>query len=195
MEDSYDIYKNNLIKALGKISSTEIERLTQSIVDTIGNNKIFICGNGGSASTAEHMSCDLSKSVYKLCDSSKINDKLQVISLNSNISQITAIANDIDYKSIFSEQLLNFAKPNDLLIVITASGNSPNILDVVEVANSLKMKTFGLLGFGGGKAKDLVSHSICVDSYDYGVVEDCHLVINHMITDYLKMYFQSRYQK
>lgn len=194
MEDSYDNYKKNLIKAIKKINNVDIERLTQSIVDTIGNNKIFICGNGGSASTAEHMSCDLSKSVCKLCDS-KIIDKLQVISLNSNISQLTAIANDIDYKSIFSEQLLNLAKPNDLLIVITARGNSPNILDVIEIANSLKMKTFGLLGFGGGKAKDLVNHSICINSNDYGIVEDCHLIINHMVTDYLKIYFQSRYQK
>lgn len=194
MEDSYDIYRNNLIAAVSKISKSDIEQLTQAIVDTIGKNTIFICGNGGSASTAEHMSCDLSKSVYKLCDS-KITDKLRVISLSSNNSQITAIANDIDYRSIFTEQLLNFAKPGDLLIVITASGNSPNIINVVDVANNLNMKTFGLLGFGGGNAKDLVNHSISIDSNDYGVVEDCHLIINHMITDYLKIYFQSRYHK
>lgn len=191
MGQNYDLYRRGLLQALQKISNNDLDKLTNAILDTLGKGTIYVCGNGGSASTAEHMSCDLSKSIYKLC---KLTDKnrLKVISLNSNVAKITAIANDSDYKNIFSDQLVGLANPGDLLIVITASGNSPNILEVLNTAKTLDIYAFGLLGFGGGKARDLVNDYICVESSDYGVVEDCHLIINHMVTDYLKTYMLSR---
>lgn len=194
MGQSYDLYRSELLLALQKISNNDLDKLINAILDTLGKGTIYICGNGGSASTAEHMSCDLAKSVYKLCKLTNKN-RLKVMSLNSNISKITAIDNDSDYKNIFSDQLFGFVNPGDLLIVITASGNSPDILEALKTAKASGCNIFGLLGFGGGKAKDLANQHICVESNDYGVVEDCHLIINHMVTDYLKTYMLSRDQK
>jgi D-sedoheptulose 7-phosphate isomerase len=149
---NYDLYRSGLLQALQKISNNDLDKLTNAILNTLGNGTVYICGNGGSASTAEHMSCDLSKSIYKLSKRTNEN-RLKVVSLNSNVAKITALANDSDYKNIFSDQLIGLANPGDLLIVITASGNSPNILEVLNTAKTLGLYSFGLLGFGGVKAR------------------------------------------
>lgn len=131
---------------------------------------VYICGNGGSSATAEHFTNDLfSKGIKAIC-------------LNSNTSIVTMIGNDFGYEYIFSKQIKLFADGEDLLVVISASGNSPNILDALEES---PCETYALLGMGGGKAKDLADGCFIVDSMDYGVVEDEHMKIVHKIKDQL----------
>jgi D-sedoheptulose 7-phosphate isomerase len=179
-----------LLRAINAVTDQQLEKLTRAILRKMGNGTIFVCGNGGSASTAEHMTCDISKTSYKLCKRT-IENRIKTVSLSSNMATITATANDVHYQNVFSDQLELLAEKDDLLIVITASGNSPNIIKAVETAHTMGIYTFGLLGFGGGIVKEQLDGYICIDSYDYGVVEDCHLMINHMIADYLKSYMPS----
>jgi D-sedoheptulose 7-phosphate isomerase len=130
---------------------------------------IFVCGNGGSSGTAEHFSSDLmSKGINAVC-------------LNSNTSIMTEIANDFGYDYVFKKQLDVCASKDDLLIVLSGSGNSKNIL------NALKGEyiTFALLGMGGGKAKELANYFYIVNSHDYGVIENEHLRIVHEVKDLL----------
>ena len=116
---------------------------------------------------------------------SLVSDKpFKVIALTDNISWITALANDISYEAIFAEQLRNFAQPGDVLIAISGSGNSPNVLNAVEVARERGVKTVGWTGFGGGKLASMVDLSIVVDSHHMGRVEDVHVILMHLICYY-----------
>lgn len=143
------------------------------------NKKIFIIGNGGSASTANHMAADLF-SLERLIDY-----KSQVMSLSTNDSIVTQVGNDDEFENIFVRQLRSFACKGDIVIVISASGNSRNLIQAVDFANSNDIKTFGLLGFDGGALKNIVKEYILVKSKigDYGPVEDIHLMINHMVKE------------
>ena len=138
--------------------------------------QVFIFGNGGSASTASHFACDLGKGAA-------LPDKrrLRVMSLNDNVALMTAISNDISYEMVFKEQLINVLNPGDVIIGISASGNSPNVVRAFEYAREVGASTIGLIGFGGGKMKALSDHSVIIDSWDYGVVEGLHLVLEHLI--------------
>lgn len=140
---------------------------------------VFIVGNGGSASTASHMAADLAKNTI-----GPQMRRFRVMSLNDNMSLLTALANDEGYENVFREQLVNLINPGDVLIVISASGNSPNVLRAVEYAKSRHAQTVGLLGFDGGRALGLVDHPILVRSRDYGVIEDAHLVLNHILVEH-----------
>ena len=146
-------------------------------------NKVFILGNGGSASTASHMACDLSKGTIMNLHDPKLK-RLKVISITDNIALMTAIGNDIGYNEIFSQQL-HLAKEEDALIVITGSGNSENVIKAVEKGNNLGMTTIGMLGFDGGKVKDMLDYKIILPENHYGRVEDFHLMLNHIITEQL----------
>ena len=137
-------------------------------------NKIYICGNGGSASLAEHFSCDHQKIIYE-----KTKQKFNFVSLTSNISLITAIANDISYEEIFSKQIEISSNPNDLLICISASGNSGNIIKALKIAKKLNLKTFGLYG-QGGKAEKITNNSFIVKSKDVQIIEDIHTFYMHI---------------
>src|SRR5262245_47442652 len=132
---------------------------------------IYIAGNGGSAATASHWVNDLGKATKK---SGQV--PMRVMSLSDNVSWLTALANDEGYERIFSGQLDNFARPGDLLIVISASGNSPNLLRAVELARQRGVTTVGLLGFDGGALKNMVDEYLWLptDKGAYGVVESGH---------------------
>lgn len=179
-------YLDKLDKILKKIDKNKLVLFIRKIASFSRTDKtIFIAGNGGSASTASHMACDLGKTV--LVDS--LGDKeyrLRVISLTDNVPLITALANDYGNEYIFSEQLKSFARNGDMLIVLTGSGNSPNIIQAILTAKSMGINTFGLLGFGGGKAKEILDDSLIIDSYEYGLVEDVQLIIEHLITDWFR---------
>jgi D-sedoheptulose 7-phosphate isomerase len=140
---------------------------------------VFIVGNGGSASTASHMAADLAKNTI-----GPQMRRFRVMSLNDNMSLLTALANDEGYENVFREQLVNLINPSDVLIIISASGNSSNVLRAVEYAKSRHAQTVGLLGFDGGRALELVDHPILVRSRDYGVIEDAHLVLNHILVEH-----------
>lgn len=186
IKDHPQNYLQRLNRVLKKIDRNKLASLIAKIASFSKTDKtIFIAGNGGSAGTASHMACDLGKTV--LVDG--LGDKvyrLRVVSLNDNVPLITALANDYGYEHIFSEQLKSFGRSGDMLIIITGSGNSPNIIQAVLTAKSLNIDTYGLLGFGGGKVKEILNGMLLIDSVDYGLVEDAHLIIGHLITDWFR---------
>ena len=160
-----------------------IKKATQIIFDCISNeNSIWILGNGGSASTAEHFETDLSFVRYD-----KKTLKINASALTSNSSLITAISNDIGFEKIFSHQLQRKASKGDLCIVISASGNSLNLINGVKVAKLMGLTSIGLLGFDGGELAGQVDFSIVVKTEigKYGPVEDAHLAICHAISQEL----------
>lgn len=179
-------YLERLKKVLDSVDRNKIASLIERIASFSKTDKtIFIAGNGGSASTASHMACDLGKTV--LIDG--LGDKayrLRVLSLTDNVPLITALANDYGYEYIFSEKLKSFGRSGDMLIVLTCSGNSSNIIQAVLTAKSLGINTYGLLGFGGGKIKEVLDDMLLIDSDNYGLVEDAHLIISHLITDWFR---------
>lgn len=186
MKDHSRAYLDKLKSTIDNLDTKKIDLLKAKIQQAFFDEKtIFICGNGGSATTASHMACDLSKTILGKAPREATN-RARAISLNDNIALMTAWANDEGYEHIFSEQLKNIGSNGDLLIIITGSGNSSNILEVIVTAQKMGIKTFGLLGFAGGKAKDMLQDFILVNSHDYGIVEDTHHILNHLITDFLK---------
>ncbi|MBI2542904.1 MAG: SIS domain-containing protein [Candidatus Aenigmarchaeota archaeon] len=176
-------YLDDLKRIADLVSLDDIQNVVNVLVNAYKNDKrIFIFGNGGSAATSSHMACDIGKGTLK--DVRDRNEKrFHVISLNDNIPLMTAIANDISYDEVFAQQLRNHLQEGDIVIGISASGNSPNVLKAFSYANETRAVTIGLLGFmTGGKAKDLVNHSIIIKSNSYGIVEDFHMVLNHIFT-------------
>lgn len=141
---------------------------------------LYICGNGGSAGTSNHMVNDLSKG-------SAVEGKrrLRVLGLADNMSLLTAWGNDNGYETVFEEQLKNLWRPGDVLIVISASGNSPNIVRAAQWTKRQGGKVLGLVGFGGGKAKELSDLCLHFKSNNYGAVEDAHLMFSHLTSQYL----------
>lgn len=179
-------YLSDLTSALSAMPMGEIEAIGQAIESAYHEGrKIFIVGNGGSAATASHMACDFAKTTLGKSHE-RITKRFKAIALSDNVPLITAWGNDVSYDRIFGEQMRNLADKGDLLIVITASGNSPNILHCLEVAKELGMLTVGLLGFEGGKAFAMCDDAIVIRSNNYGIIEDAHSILNHMLTAYLK---------
>lgn len=173
----FEVYREQINKALNGIRSEPYDTAYETIkhAGKIGAS-IFCCGNGGSASIAEHFSCDHSKGVHMDTKTLRPN----VVSLASNMAVITAIGNDIGYASIFSKQLeFSSANDSDILVVVSSSGNSPNILNALDTANDRGMVTIALVGFDGGAAAQKADVVVHVNSDNYGIVEDCHQIIMH----------------
>ncbi len=147
-------------------------------------NSVFVIGNGGSAASSSHFVCDLGKGT--VMDFESKNKRFKVMSLCDNNSLISAYGNDLGYKYIFSEQLKNFASNDDVLIAISASGNSPNIMRAVETAKNMGVKVIGLSGFSGGRLKEFSDLNIHINNNHYGQVEDLHMMILHMVAYDLK---------
>jgi D-sedoheptulose 7-phosphate isomerase len=147
---------------------------------------VFLCGNGGSGSNASHFCEDLGKNTLRredfLDDAKK---RLKVLSLTDNTPYILAWANDEGFDRVFVEQLKNLASPGDLLIAISGSGNSPNVLRAVEWANRKGLRTFGCTGFDGGKLRTLAQENLHVPLHDMGMVESIHLAVFHWVLDNL----------
>lgn len=179
-------YLIELKRCLEKLDKRKIEQAINMLSEAYKNDQqVFILGNGGSASTSSHMACDLSKgTVQRVYDNSE--RRFRIISLTDNVALITALANDLSYDDIFSQQLQNLVRPNDVVIAISGSGNSPNVVKAVEYAEKCGAKTIGFLGFTtGGKLGKMVDCAIIVDSNYYGPIEDIQLVLNHLITSWL----------
>jgi phosphoheptose isomerase len=143
-------------------------------------NNIYTIGNGASASIAQHWACDYTKG----CKKGGLRPR--VISLAANIPLMTAVANDISYDDVYSFQLDALGQEGDVLVAISSSGNSPNVVKAIETAKSLKMKTIALTGFDGGKARELADISLHVDINEYEAAEDVHQAIMHMIAKYMR---------
>ncbi len=177
-------YKNQIISALNAVDENTIQIIVQNILNIRKNGKtIFVAGNGGSSATSSHLATDL------MFGSKLVNPALKVISLNDNNAIITATGNDIGFEKIFSRQLENLGQNEDLAILISASGNSPNVLECIAICKSKNIKTIGLTGFDGGMLSKLVDLSLHIPTElgMYGVVEDIHLIISHIITEHLKL--------
>ena len=173
-------------KYISELQFHEFEALVSLLLNVREDGaQVLIAGNGGSATTASHFATDLSVGTLKL-------GKLPVraISLTDNLSLITAVANDLDYKLVFEQQIAVLGKPGDLLVLISASGNSENLIQALNLAVRKKMKIFTLTGFDGGKLKELsIGNNIHVQSMlgEYGLVEDLHLSICHMATECIRL--------
>lgn len=141
---------------------------------------LFICGNGGSWATAAHMVNDFSKNTRQ-----SGMKRLRVVGLGDNIPLLTAYANDEGYDRVFAEPLMSLMKPDDVLLAISGSGNSPNVLLAIEAAHSISGKTFGLTGFSGGKMKQLVDHCLVIPSNSMEMIEDFHMIVDHIIATIL----------
>lgn len=160
----------------------QIEKLCQILIKArYEKNKIFFLGNGGSASTASHFICDMNKT-----STMTSKNRLKAISLVDNIPIISAYGNDVSYNSIFLEQLKNLLEPKDVVIAISGSGNSKNILEAVSYARDNNATVVGLTGFDGGKLKTLCDTCIIIPSDSMYRVEDMHLMINHILTFVLR---------
>ena len=146
--------------------------------------QVLIVGNGGSAATASHMACDLGKGTIDRT-ASRFR-RFRALSLADNSALMSAVGNDLSFDDLFSEQLATLMCDGDVVIVISASGNSPNLVRAVEYARSRGAETIGLLGFGGGRLAEMVDHALVVSSRNYGLSEDFHLIIQHVVTQYLR---------
>jgi len=170
-------YLNELKKAMDSLALEKIEEIFQLILEALNRkSQIFIMGNGGSGATASHFACDMNKGVKK-----GQKNASKVICLNDNVPIMLAIANDISYNDIFIEQLKNFLIPDDLVLGISCSGNSENILRAIEYANKNDAKTIGITGFRGGKLSQIAQTVITVPINDTPKVEDIHMALFHII--------------
>lgn len=170
-------YLEDVSSIIKKIPVEKIEEIITLLTQAYRNdNTVFLFGNGGSAATASHMVCDLGKGT--VVDGGK---RFRVISLSDSIPLMTAYANDYDYQYIFSEQLKNLVRKNDIAFGLSGSGNSPNVLNAFKTARENGAKTVGLTGYEGGKMKDLCDLSIIVPSNNMQKIEDLHLIICHVI--------------
>ncbi len=174
-------------RELLQINPAEVTALADAIYDCYSKGRwVFLCGNGGSGSNASHFCEDLGKGTLRREDfDSDRKKRLRVLSLTDNTPYILAWANDEGFDRIFVEQLKNLASPRDLLIAISGSGNSPNVLRAVEWANGNGLKTFGCTGFSGGKLRTLAQQGMHVPLDDMGIVESIHLTAFHWVVDNL----------
>lgn len=183
-------YIKNFFRELGsqmdKISWKEIAHAIKILQSTYENDgQVYLIGNGGSAAIASHFANDLNKTVLGKRGAKKTK-RFRAISLSDNASTLTAWANDVGFEDIFAEQLKNFAQEKDTLVVISSSGNSPNIIKAAETAQNLHLPIIGFVGFDGGKLLSLSDAKIHVSSDKYAVVESAHDAICHLITTYFE---------
>jgi len=182
INDFVKSYKSKLISLISNIDPTTIAEIINALENTIQNSsRVYILGNGGSSATASHMVNDLGAGLRRR---GIIN--LDVVSLADNTPVITAIANDIGYDNIFYMQMEGLLKPDDLVIAISCSGNSPNITKAIQYAKKQGCKLVGVTGFDGGLLKEISDINFHVDAEkgQYGLVEDVHMILDHIIYSY-----------
>jgi D-sedoheptulose 7-phosphate isomerase len=175
-------YFHALRGVLERLDAAVVDRITQVLLQARDEGRmVFIVGNGGSASTAAHMATDLSKvTAVDGCEG------IRAVSLADHVALLTAWANDCSYEESFAGPLRARLNPGDVLIAISASGRSPNVLAAVRLANEAGATTVGLAGFGGGDLAQLAQICLVADADDYGLVEDVHHATNHALTAAIK---------
>jgi D-sedoheptulose 7-phosphate isomerase len=176
-------YVSYLTQLLGQLDGEAIERIGRIFESARqAQRTIFLIGNGGSASTASHFANDLGFGTRK-----GGGQAYRTLSLTDNLAFITAAGNDVGYDFVFVEQLKTFLKEGDVVVAISASGNSPNVVKAVEYANDHGAITVGLTGFNGGRLREIVDDAIHIatPNGDYGPVEDLHLILDHLLSSYL----------
>ena len=175
-------YLEDLSQTLNRLPEDRIDQIVQILHEArLNNRQVFIMGNGGSASTASHFVCDLGKNTRI-----KGMPNFRVMGLTDNMAIFSALANDEGYDNVFSQQLASFVCPGDVVIGISASGNSPNVLNAVQLAKGMGAITIGFTGFDGGRLSPMVDFPVRVDSYLIEHVEDIHLMLEHLICKTLR---------
>lgn len=181
-ENFVKFYTDELSAVLSALPTDKFSEINAALQEAReAGNQIFTVGNGGSAAAASHMVCDFGKNTRETG-----KNRMRAICLNDNIPSVMAYANDEGYDVIFSEQLQALGQPGDILIAISGSGNSANILKVIETAHQMQIKVIGLTGFQGGKMKALTDICLVVPSDSMEMIEDVHLIINHILAGLLR---------
>ena len=187
MKELRNLISNYFVHAQAIFSNINIEEIEKIVlaIDTLRkkNNTIYIAGNGGSAATASHFATDIG------VGSLNRTNPVRVVSMCDNSAAITAISNDLDYSAVFEQQIKLLGKSEDLLIVISASGNSQNLIKAVEMAKAIGMNVFSLTGFDGGRLREITAEQnvhVATPKGAYGLVEDAHLAICHVITECIR---------
>lgn len=177
MQPTVSEYMSTLSGVLASLPLGAIDQATKAIRDAWGaGRQVFLFGNGGSAATASHLVCDLAKGL-----NSADRPRLKAIAFTDNVPLLSAYGNDISYDQVFAEPLRNFCQRGDVVIAISGSGNSPNVLRAIEAANEIGALTVGLSGFAGGKLKELCKLNVVVASDNMQQIEDAHLIIGHAL--------------
>lgn len=170
-------YREREIAVLNSLDLNSVNQVMNVLEDArLHGKRIFICGNGGSAATASHYCCDFNKGV-----SENQNDKYNFECLNDNIPTLMAVANDIGYEEVFRFPLKNKMKSGDILIGISGSGNSKNVVNAMEYAKSIGGTTIAIVGYSGGKMKETADYNIHVNINDMQISEDIHMMLDHMM--------------
>lgn len=170
-------YREREIAVLNSLDLNSVNQVMNVLEDArLHGKRIFICGNGGSAATASHYCCDFNKGV-----SENQNDKYNFECLNDNVPTLMAVANDIGYEEVFRFPLKNKMKSGEILIGISGSGNSKNVVNAMEYAKSIGGTTIAIVGYSGGKMKEMADYSIHVNINDMQISEDIHMMLDHMM--------------
>lgn len=178
----FDAYAEEMSRAAKTIEPTAFDRAAAILLKAYAAGaRMFSCGNGGSASIANHVQCDHVKSVRTETDLTP-----QVLSLSTNVELLTAIANDMGYENIFAYQLQSQSSPGDVLVAVSASGRSPNIVRALRWACGHGLRTIAVTGFDGGVAKAVAEVSIHVECTNYGIIEDLHQGVMHVLAQYIR---------
>lgn len=177
----FNDYASQLSAILTRSDWSMVERLALDLKYAWQHKRqVFICGNGGSAGNAIHLANDYLYGIIKHSGAG-----LRVHSLSANSAILTCLANDVGYEHIYAEQLAVYGQPSDLLIVLSGSGNSPNILSVLEKAKTMDIKSYAILGFNGGKSRELADVAIHFPVNDMQIAEDLQLIVGHMLMQWL----------
>jgi phosphoheptose isomerase len=177
-----DAYAEEIARACKTIDPAAFDRAAEIIIEAYARDaRLFSCGNGGSASIANHMQCDHVKGVRTATDLTP-----RVLSLSTNVELLTAIANDMGYESVFIYQLQSQARPGDVLVAVSSSGRSPNIVHALTWARDNGLRTIAVTGFDGGAARTEAEVSVHVDCSNYGIVEDLHQAVMHALAQYIR---------
>ena len=177
-----DNYVEEFTRAAKTIDRDAFDRAAAVLLEAYARDaRMFSCGNGGSASIANHMQCDHVKGVRTTTDLTP-----RVLSLSTNVELLTAIANDMGYENVFTYQLQSQSRPGDVLIAVSSSGRSPNIVNALEWARDNGLRTIAITGFDGRQARTMAEVSVHADCMNYGVIEDLHQAIMHALAQYIR---------
>jgi D-sedoheptulose 7-phosphate isomerase len=180
-----DAYIEDLKGTLDGVDRAALQQVIDALLEAREHDRqVFLIGNGGSAATASHMACDLGKGTINRTEPHF--RRFRAISLTDNTALLSAIGNDLSFEDVFVEQLRAHLNPRDVVIAISASGNSPNVLAALAFAQGHGALTVGLLGFGGGRARALVDIALVVASRNYGIAEDFQVIVQHILTQHLR---------
>jgi phosphoheptose isomerase len=178
----FDAYADEISRAAKTIEAAALDRAGALLIEAYaGGSRAFSCGNGGSASIANHMQCDHVKGVRTGTDLAP-----RVHSLSANVELLTAIANDLGYEDVFVYQLQTQAEPGDVLVAVSSSGRSPNIVQALTWARDHGLRTIAVTGFDGGASRRVAEVSIHVECANYGVIEDLHQAVMHALAQYVR---------